>query len=179
MIKSVILAGLAALFCGTGGLATTLTTTASGTQSISLSLNSAAKVSVPASLSLTKVGTAFQDFTGSQLLNYRARTRPSGSATLTVKGSTDFSPANGPSIANGDLTFTCGAASLGTSCSGTKTGSTSSAVTVVSVPASACVGTGCASTDPATITLTYDLIDNPQFRTGTYSGQLLFTFTEI
>lgn len=159
--------------------AATLTTTASGTQTISLTLSSAAKVSVPATLTLTKVGSTFQNFTGSQLLNYKARTRPSGSATLTIKGSSEFSPATGPLMSNGDLTFTCGSASLGTACSGTKTASTSIAVTVVSVPASACVGTGCASADPATITLSFILTNSPQFKTGAYSAQLQYTCSAI
>ena len=152
--------------------------TQSASETLSITLSSAAKVSVPATVTLSSSGT-FQNFTGSELVNFKARTTSSGSATVTVKGSSEFSPVTGPAIANGDLTYTCGSATLGTACSGTQTASTASSTSVVSVGASKCVGTGCAATSPATITLSFTLTNSPAFKTGSYSAQLLYTCSAI
>ena len=153
--------------------------TSTVTQGISLTLSSAGKVSAPTTLTLTKSGTTFNNFTGSLSLNYKARTTQVGSATLTVKASSDFSPTGGPSVAAGDVTYTCGAASLGSACSGTQTLSTASQTPVVSVSTNACVGTGCASVDPATDLLQFSMLNSPTFKTGSYTAQLLFTFSAL
>jgi hypothetical protein len=151
--------------------------TQSTNQTVTITLNSAGVVSVPSTLNMTEAGTIFNNFTGSLSLNYRARTTQGGSATLAVEASSDFSPAGGPSVASGGLTYTCGAASLGTACSGTQTVSTSSQTPVLSVGSNACVGSGCASADPATQILSFVLSNTPAYKTGSYSAQLLFTFS--
>ena len=97
--------------------------TGTTTQTLSAQINAIGKVSVPASGSLTMPATA------------------------------DFSPAGGPSIAGGQLTYTCSAATLGAACSGTQTASTSSQASVVTMGASLCTGGGgsCSSVNPNTL----------------------------
>lgn len=149
------------------------------TQNMSLTLNSAAKVSTPGSMTLTTSGATFQNYTGTLSINFRARTTQSGSATLTSLASVDFAPGTGPLAASGNLTYTCGAPSLGTGCSGTQTVSTSSQGAVVSVGASACVGTGCASANPATEQVSFALVNLPAYKTGTYTATILLTASAL
>lgn len=149
------------------------------TQSVSVTLNSAAKISAPSTMLLTTAAGTFQNYSASLLLNYEARTTQSGSATLTVRSSADFSPTQGPSIAGGDLTYRCGSANLGTACAGSQVLSTSVQTPVLTVGASACTGSGCASARPATVTLTFTLTNKPQYKTGSYSSHLQFTFSAL
>ena len=145
------------------------------TENMSLTLDSAAKVSTPGSMTMTIGGTAFSNYTGTLSFNFKARTTQSGSATLTLLASPDFSPSNGPSAASANLTYTCGSPSLGTGCTGTQTVTTSSQTSVVSVGASACVGTGCASVNPATGQISFVLANLPTYKTGSYTATMLLT----
>ncbi|MBL8296083.1 MAG: hypothetical protein JNN08_29845 [Bryobacterales bacterium] len=151
------------------------------TQGISVQLSSAGVLSVPANLSLTTSGSTFNNFSGSIAVNYKARTTPTGSASLTVKANSEFSPTGGPTLSNGDLTFTCGSPGLGTSCASAQTVSTSVSRTVVSVGSNACTGGGgsCSSSDPASVQLSFTLANTPQHKTGTYSTSLLFTISVV
>jgi hypothetical protein len=133
-------------------------------------------------LALTKTANAFA---GTMTLGYRARTSQGiGYGTITVKASADFSPAGGPSIAHppgaGDrFTYTCSGATLGISCSGMQTVSTTSSTNVVSIGASACTGGGapCSSGDPDSTNVTFTLTDDPQYKTGAYSATLTWTIS--
>jgi hypothetical protein len=141
--------------------------------------------SFPNSVTLTKTGTAFRNFTGSLAIQYRARTtQSSGGGTITVQATSDFTPAHGPSIASppsvGDaLRYTCSGATLGTNCSGTQTVSTTASTNVVTFSASECTGGGgsCSSTDPDTVTVSFTLTNDPKYKTGTYSATLTFTIS--
>ena len=140
---------------------------------------------IPSSVTLTKTGTVFNNFTGSISIPYRERTtQTTGGGTITVKATSDFTPANGPSIASpphtGDaLTYTCSAATLGTNCSGTQTVSTTTAKNVVTFSASECTGGGgsCSSSSPNTVTVNFTLTDDPKYKTGAYSATLTFTIS--
>ncbi|HYL74918.1 MAG TPA: hypothetical protein VEU96_11980 [Bryobacteraceae bacterium] len=149
------------------------------TENVFLTLASAAKLSSPSTFTLTVSGATFNNFGGSLLVNYKARTTQVGSATLTLKASSDFSPAGGPSVASGNVTYTCASAGLGTACSGTQTMNAASQTSVVSVSTNACVGTGCSSANPASVQLQFVLANSPQYHTGSYSAQVLFTFSSI
>ena len=134
-------------------------------------------VSIPATVSLT--GGGFLSFTGSLNLQYLARTTTtSGGGSITLKAQSDFSPTGGPAIAK--LQYTCSAATLGTSCSGTQTVSLT-ATPVVTLPSSACTGSGgsssCPGTNPQTATVNFSLPDNPVYKTGTYSVTLTLTIS--
>lgn len=154
-----------------------------GSQNQSLTVQPApdGALSVPSSASLTSAGTLFQPFTGNLLINYDVRTTPSGSASMTIQAASDFSPAGGPSVASGNLTYTCGAASLGTACVGATTVSTSSQTAVVNVGSGVCTGGGgaCSSTSPNTVQMNFVLTDNPSFRTGTYSANLTLSISAL
>jgi hypothetical protein len=137
------------------------------------------------SVTLTKTGTVFNNFTGSLSIQYRERTtQTTGSGTITLKATADFTPTGGPSIASppstGDaLTYTCSGATLGTNCSGTQTVSTTASTNVVTFAASECTGGGgsCSSSSPNTMTLSFTLTDDPKYATGSYSATLTFTIS--
>lgn len=154
--------------------------TATGTQNVSVSLGAIGKLSVvQPTVGMIHTGQTFASFTGSVGVKYEVRTTIStGNATLSVQAASDFSPSNGPSVANGDLTFTCSGASLGSNCAGTQTMSTS-IKTVVSVGAGACTGAGCAGSNPNSVTVNLTLTDSPVFKTGVYSTTLTFSFSAI
>jgi hypothetical protein len=136
-------------------------------------------------VALTKGNSSFNSFTGTMTLSYRARTRQgTGQGAITVKASTDFSPAGGPSIANppsaGDkFTYTCSGATLGVACFGTQTVSTTAATTVVWLGASACTGGGapCSTANPNSANVTFILSDDPKYKTGSYSATLTWTIS--
>lgn len=156
--------------------------TRSTTQTLSATVNAIGKVSVPASLTVTNAGTTFVAYSGNLTVSYRARTTSgTGSASLTLKATADFSPAGGPSITGGQLTYTCSGASLGAACSGTQTVSTASQTSVVTMGAGVCTGGGgsCSATDPNTVQSTFTLANNPAFKTGTYSATITFTISAI
>jgi hypothetical protein len=141
--------------------------------------------SFPNSVTLTKTGSTFSNFTNSLSIQYRERTtQGSGSGSITVKATADFTPTGGPSIASppstGDaLQYTCSGATLGTACTGTQTVSTSTSTSVVTFSASECTGGGgsCSSSSPNTVTLSFALTDDPKYYTGSYSATLTFTIS--
>jgi hypothetical protein len=156
--------------------------TGTTTQTLSAQINALGKVSVPASLTLTTAGTTFVAYSGNLTVSYRARTTSAtGSGSLTMRATADFSPAGGPSISGGQLTYTCSAATLGAACSGTQTASTSSQTNVVTLGAGVCTGGGgsCSSVNPNSVQSTFTLSNNPAFKTGTYSATLTFTISAI
>jgi len=168
------LLGLCLLPTGTG-----LGDTGSTTQSLNLTIGPIAKLTAPSSASLTRGVDPFTAFQASVPITYRVRTTPTGGGSITAQVTGDFLPAGGPSAASGNLTYTCGAASVGTACSGTQTASPSVQTPVLTLPASACTGGGgaCSSQDPNSITVNFTLTDDPGFATGTYSAKITFTIS--
>jgi hypothetical protein len=156
--------------------------TGTATQTLDAQINAIGKLTVPANLTVTSTGTTFVAYSGNLIVSYRARTTAiTGNGSLTVRAMADFSPAGGPSIASGQLTFTCSAATLGAACSGTQTASTTSQTSVVTMGASLCTGGGgaCSPADPNTVQNTFMISNNPAFKTGTYSATLTFTISAI
>lgn len=150
-------------------------------QTVSVVLQPQGKVSVPAGLALLKGAQAFSAYGGTLTLSYRFRTAPGTASTVTVRAGAEFSPAGGPSVAAGALTFTCGAAGYGSACSGTQTVSTAAQRTVVTLPSAACTGGGggCSAADPATVGVSFVLDNSPVHPTGTYSVPLVFTVSGL
>ena len=137
---------------------------------------------------LTKTGTVFSTYTsGAVSIQYRARTtQTTGSATITAKVTSDFSPTLGPSVATppsaGDkLAYTCSGATLGTNCSGSITPSTTAATNVVTIPASSCTGGGgsCSSADPNTVSVLFTLTNDPKYKTGSYTATVTWTISAL
>src|ERR1017187_8698273 len=71
-----------------------------GTTSVSVTVGAEASLQVnTATTTLTNVGTIFAQYTGSTSLTYKMRsTKVGGTGTITLKVTTDFGPAGGPSV---------------------------------------------------------------------------------
>jgi hypothetical protein len=153
--------------------------TGTATQTLNALIYPIAKLSVPASVTLTSGSTQFSPFQASLPITYRARTTPTGGGTMTVQVTSDFTPAGGPSAASGVLTYTCSSANLGTACSGIQTASTTIQTPVLTLPASACTGGGgtCSASDPNSLTLNFTVVDDPSYATGSYSAKVTFTIS--
>lgn len=151
--------------------------TATVTNTLNANIGALGVLAAPGMATLSNTGTLFNAYNGTVALQYRARTSAAGGGTLTMQVTQDFQT-GGPSVAGGDLTYSCGAASLGTACANT-TASTSSATQVVTLPSSACTGGGspCSGTDPNTVTLTFTLADQPVDKTGTFTATVQFTIS--
>jgi len=163
-----------------GGAPGALCNSVTAGQSLSVNIGAIAKLSVvQPSVTLLHAGATFANFTGAVTVQYKVRTTPSGSSTLLVKAASDFSPANGPSIANSDLTYTCSGATLGTACSGSQTVSTTTQTNVVTVGGGACTGSGCTGADPNSVSISLTLTDSPTFQTGSYSTSLMFSISAL
>lgn len=144
------------------------------TQSLTATIQPAARLSIPTVVTLTPGATSFSSFTASLPINYRARTTPTGGGVITLQVTSDFAPAGGPTAAGGQLTYSCGGATMGAACGGSQTASTSTQTPVLTLPASACTGGGgaCSSQDPNSLTLNFTLADEPGYSTGTYSARV-------
>ena len=159
-----------------------------GSQTLTLDLEPAGLLySIPTSIALTNTGTTFASYTGSVTLDYRARTTAStGSGTITVEATTDFTcSSGGPCIktppSTGDaLTYTCSGATLGSNCSGTQTVSTTAATNIVTIAAGVCTGAGspCNNAATNTVSVSFKLTDDPKYKTGgPYSATLTWTIS--
>ncbi len=155
--------------------------TSTTTQTVSVSLGSASKLSVPSNLSLVRSGTAFSDFAGTLTVQYRARTSPAGGGNITLQPTGDFAPSGGPALANGGFHYVAGSAGLGTPASGVQTVRNGAQSPVVTIPPGACTGGGspCSASDPASVGLNFTLENDASMSTGVYSIQLVFTISSI
>ena len=153
--------------------------TRSTTQGLSAQINPIGKLSLTASLPLSSSGTTFVAYSGTLPVSYRVRTTPGGGGSITVQATSDFSPPGGPSVSTGALTYTCGGASLGTSCSGTQTVSTTLQTPVLTIPAGVCTGGGgaCSASDPNSVPVNFVLANDPQFTTSSFAASLTFTIS--
>jgi hypothetical protein len=155
--------------------------TSTGTTTVSVTVAAEAALNVTnGSTSLTSTGTNFTNYTGSTSLTYFVRTTQSGgSGSITLKVTTDFSPANGPSVgtppSSGDkLAYTCTLTGVGTACSGSVTSSTSAATNVATFGADAHTATFPGG-DSATTAWT--LTNDPKYKTGSYSATVTYTIS--
>ncbi|MBI3210931.1 MAG: hypothetical protein HYZ37_18765 [Candidatus Solibacter usitatus] len=148
-----------------------------GTTTVSVTVGAEAALYIDTSTtSMTTSATTFANYTGTTNLHYKIRTTTSGgTGTITARVTSDFSPANGPSVASpptaGDtLAYTCTVSSPGTGCSGSQTSSTSSDTSIATFGAdahSAAAGN--------TGALAWTLTNDPQYKTGTYTATVTFT----
>ncbi|MBZ5542242.1 MAG: hypothetical protein LAO07_01005 [Acidobacteriia bacterium] len=148
-----------------------------GTTSLTVNVAAAAALQVnTATTSLTQGG-IFSDFTGTTSLTYWVRTTPSsGSGTIVLQVTSDFSPTGGPSVASppaGDsLTYTCTLGGVGTACSGSQTALTTGTTNVATFGANA---RSAKAGDSASVSWT--LTNDPQYPTGSYSATATFTIS--
>jgi len=162
------LSALCALLWGlaSGGWAVTQT----GTTTVTATVSADASITVSSPTNLIQGVGAFANFTGSTTVTFSIRTTKVGGSGSIVLQAAEFAPAGGPTVAAGNLTYTCsGSPSVGSPCSGTITASTSSTTSVVgSIGADAKAnGTG--------VTVNWTLANSPLFSTGTYNSTVTFT----
>ena len=150
-----------------------------GTTSVSVTVAAEASLQVnTATTTLANVGTIFNAYTVTTNLSYKIRTtKTGGSGTVTLEVTSDFSPANGPSVATpptaGDaLTYTCTVSAPGTGCTGSLTSSTAASTSV------ATFGTNAHSASAGnTSSVAWSLTDDPTYQTGAYSATVTFTIS--
>jgi len=158
--------------------------TATGTTTLNVTVGAEAGLTIASTPNLTSVGTNFTNFTGSTALTYYIRTTQStGAGSITVKVTSDFTPAGGPSVATPP---TAGDA-LTYSSSGSVPGNnaTSAAMAFANVTASTSVQTNVATfgADNRTLfagnseTVAWTLTNDPNYKTGAYSATVTFTIS--
>ena len=148
---------------------------ATGTTTLSVTVAPAAAIQInTATTTLTTSGSVFGAvYSGTTSFTYKMRTTfASGTGTITLQVTSDFSPANGPSVAGGDpLTYTCTLAS-GTACTGSVSASTAAATSVGTFGANAhSIDAGDAGSTA------WSLANLPHYRTGTYTATVTFTIS--
>jgi hypothetical protein len=152
---------------------------ATGTTTVSVTVSAEAALQVSTTTTtLAATGSIFNAYTGTTNLLYKIRTSQStGTGTVTLKVTSDFSPTSGPSVGTppsaGDaLTYTCTVASPGTGCSGSQTASTSSSTSV------ATFGAGASSTSSGnSASTTWSLTNDPSYKAGSYSATVTYTIS--
>lgn len=153
---------------------------ASGTTTLSVTVPAEAALTVTTgTTSMTTASTTFgASFTGSTNVNVKFRTSATtGSGTLTVKITTDFSPAGGPSVGTpptaGDaLSYTCAITSSATCATGSTTASASAATNVLTM------GAAKHSTNTGDVaTVAWSLTDDPVYAQGVYTATATFTIS--
>jgi hypothetical protein len=152
---------------------------ATGTTTISVTIGAEAALQVTTSTTtLTAIGSIFNNYTGTTNLTYKIRTTASsGTGTITLKVTTDFSPAGGPSVGTpptaGDvLAYTCTVSSPGTGCTGSQTSSTSASTSVATFGAAA--HSAAAGNSAST---TWALTNDPSYGTGAYTSTVTYTIS--
>jgi len=150
-----------------------------GTTTVSVTIGAEAGLNVTnSSTPLTESGTNFSKFTGTTALAYSVRTTATGGGgSITLKVTTDFSPAGGPSVATpptaGDtLSYTCTVATPGTPCSGTLNSSTTATTNVATFATN--VHTGATG---STASVNWGLTNDSAYKTGTYNATVTFTIS--
>lgn len=131
-----------------------------------------------ASVTLGSLGTNFADYTGDTSFTYKVRTAAGvGTAGITLKVTTDFSGANGPSVANSGTTadtlkYSCSVAAPATSCTGAQTSSTTAATPVGTFGANARSAKAGNSG-----TVSWTLINDPAYAVGSYTATVTYTIS--
>lgn len=159
------------------GLAQAQSNTGTTTLSVSVGPEAALTVTTGTTTLANGASTTFANpYTGTTSLTYFVRTtKTTGTGTLTLKITADFSGVGGPSVgtppSTGDaLTYSCTVSAPGTACTGPLTASTSAS-------------TGFGSWGPAanstkagnSASVAWSLTDDPVYATGTYTATATFT----
>lgn len=146
-----------------------------GTTTLSLTVEAGAAIRIDtATTTLTTPNNWFgAAYTGTTNFTYKIRTTvASGTGTITLQVTADFSPADGPTVAGGDLlTYTCTAAS-GAPCASAQTASTAAATSVVTFGDDA----HSASAGDAGSTA-WTLTNDTRYKTGSYNATVTYTIS--
>jgi hypothetical protein len=177
MKKNLILSALGLLL--TACLAHAQLGASSGTTTVSVAVAAEAALSaITGTSTLTSTGTNFSTYTGTTNLTYFIRTTPTtGSGSIVLEVTTDFSPTGGPSVASPPtatdaLTYNCTVSSPGTACTGPLTAKTSSTTNVATFGANAHSAFAGNSAS-----VSWSLTNDPQYKVGTYTATVTFTIS--
>ena len=176
-MKKTLLATVVLLL--SASLAGAATVTATGTTTLSLTVSNEASITITTgTTTLAATGTVFNPYTGTTQFTYKIRTtQTSGTGSIVLQVTTDFSGTGGPSVGTppntGDaLTYTCTTAS-GTACSSATTASTTAQTSVATFGADAHSVTVAGDAGSVAWSLTND----PKYKTGTYTATATFTIS--
>jgi hypothetical protein len=150
-----------------------------GTTQLSVAVVAEAGLTVTTSTTtLASTGTNFSAYTGTTNLTYYIRTSPtSGSGTISLKVTADFTPTGGPSVA-GPLTatdklqYSPTVSTPGTAATGPLTASTTASTALASF------GAGKNSTFAGnSASVAWTLTNDPMYPVGTYTSTVTFTIS--
>lgn len=165
---------VAIMFLGAGAIEAQQT----GSSTVNMTLSPEASISITNASTALLATTAFANYSGATSFTYKIRTSAStGSGSIQLQVTTDFSPANGPSVAQpptaGDkLTYTCVASAPAVSCSGVQTASTTLQTSIASF------GSDAHSADNGNSgTVNWTLTNDPVYRASSYSAVVTFTIS--
>jgi hypothetical protein len=143
-----------------------------GNTTVTANISADASVTISSPTTLTQGGGAFASFTGSTTVTFSIRTTKVGGSGSIVLQAAEFAPAGGPTVAAGNLTYTCtGSPSVGAPCAATQTASIASTTPVVST-----IGAD-AKANNTGMTVNWTLANSPLFSTGAYTSTVTFTLT--
>jgi hypothetical protein len=177
---------LVALVAGLG--TTAYAASANASTNLQVVVGAAANISVvtasPTTFTLSSTD-FLGNYTGATQIQFGLRTTSGGTGTITVKGTSEFSPGAGgtrPSLDNADLSYTCtaldDAGSPALSPSGLTFCGGGSTKTILNTPTDVLTGIGASKkTNNAKLTLGWTIPDNANWDAGTYSGTVQFTVT--
>jgi hypothetical protein len=149
----------------------------SGTSTLTVTVPPLAAITINTASTALTASSSFSPYTGTTSFSYSVRTsQATGTGSIQLKITSDFSPTAGPSVGNpistGDtLTYTCSAA-VGTACASTQAASTSVSTSVVNFGADAHSG---ASGSNGSVT--WSLPNDPNYKSGTYTAVATFTIS--
>jgi hypothetical protein len=150
--------------------------TSSPTNVISVSVSAEAALTIGGDTALTSSGTNFADYIGTTNYTYFIRTG-TGTGSINLKVTSDFSPANGPSVAappsEGDaLKYTSTVSTPGNAISGVQTASTASTTGLATFGADAHSAKAGNSGS-----IGWTLTNDPVYKTGSYSATVTYTIS--
>jgi hypothetical protein len=174
MKKLLLLASIATLFVsGAFAQSTPVSST------VNVNVLAEAGLTVPTNATLTSTGSLFANYTGSSTFTYYIRTSAgaSGSGNIQLSVSSDFTPANGPSVGSssttGDTLTYISAPIAPASAPAAQTASTSTATPVASF------GPNAHSLKAGTTgnSVNWTLVNDPTYATGSYSAIVTWTIS--
>ena len=160
------------------GLSGTIYAQTTGTTNMSITILPEASIVINTATTSLTAATPFATFTGTTSFTYKIRTTTAaGNGTIQLEVTTDFAPANGPSVASpptasDHLQYTCTVASPGTACSSTVTASTSALTSVGTFGADA---HSAAAGNAGSVAWT--LTNDPNYKVGSYTAVVTFTIS--
>jgi hypothetical protein len=175
MKKLLLLTTVAALLIAPCAFAQLGATTQTSTVSVTVAAEAA--LTVPTNATLTSTGTNFADYTGTTTFNYFVRTTQiGGTGSVTLQVTSDFSPANGPSVgtpptAGDTLKYTPTVSAPG-SAAAQQTSSTGAATSVGTFGADAHSAKAGNSGSVGWV-----LTNDPVYKTGSYTATVTWTIS--